>query len=131
MKLSEEKQKICVEATKIANSDECWVYLQEHGVSGQDLWLYKQDYAPRDTALTRSRALCLRKLALMKQSNQCALCDTGIELGFRCCLDKTGKVVCRRCNLLLVSWRRARADGISEELMVKFDTEAQTETNAG
>ena len=129
MKLSEEKQKICVEATKIANSDECWAYLQEQGVSGQDLWLYKRDYHKYDNNLSRSRVLHLRKLALIKQNNRCALCDTGIELGFRCCLDKTGKVVCRRCNLLLVSWRRARADGITEESMIEFDTDTQTGTS--
>ena len=128
MEFSKEKQKICAEALKIASGDERWVYLQKHGVSSQDLWFYKRDYAPRDAVLTRFCRHKARKLALMKQSNQCALCDTGIELGFRCCLDKTGKVVCRRCNLLLVSWRRARADGITEKHMIEFDTDVPIDT---
>lgn len=121
MKLSKEKQTICAEALKIANSDDRWTFLQERDVSGQDLWLYKRDYQTRDTALTRSRRHKTRKQALMRQGNRCGLCSAPITLGPCCCLDKTGKIVCRPCNQALVSWRRARASGISEADMVAFD----------
>ncbi len=128
MEFSEEKQKICAEALKIASGDERWVYLQKHGVSGQDLWFYKRDYVLRDTALTRSRRHKARKLALIKQGHRCALCDTSLKIGPLCCLDKTGKVVCRACNQLLAAWRRARADSITEKHMIEFDTDVPIDT---
>ena len=123
MKLTTEQQQACKAALEITDSYERIEYMEQHGILGAPMWYYKCNY--QRATMTRTAKSKARVRVLASQSNRCALCDTDIKPGVRCCLDKTGKVVCMTCNQLLSLLRRYKVNGLTATDFNTFDREIE------
>lgn len=64
-----------------------------------------------------------RERLLGEQRECCALCKRRLSICDRVCYDSvTGKLVDRRCMLLLSSFRAATRNGITFEMLVDYES---------
>lgn len=120
MILTQQQKQLCAEAAELPK-DKLVSFLEKHALTGGPWFYYNDNRRKLRKRKTRTRQYRVRTAILARQRGRCALCDTDITPDARCCLDRTGKVVCGRCNQYLNAWRRLRADGIGEQDTVRFD----------
>ena len=61
----------------------------------------------------------LRKQFYTTQNRRCAICENELEFGHATCYDRpSGKVVCRRCKMLLNVIRSALGDRLDRAMVL-------------
>lgn len=108
----------CAVATQLTGSEKL-AYMKQHDLTSLQIWEWKRDHA--NTRQTRAKTKKTRERVLIAQDGACALC--GVSDVSRWCLDKSGKVVCNRCNLHLTWYRKLQASGVELEDMREFEIE--------
>lgn len=102
-------------------------FMERHGLTNADVWpdaVAKEALrVARKAHKRRTPATSSARIRLLKaQDGKCGLCRQAVGPFERSCLDRTGVVVCGGCNMVLGSHRMARANGITEEMLIEFDT---------
>jgi len=116
-KLTDEQERLCIECNKQPRGKPRLDFLDTHDITMEEVFRYNQSI--RDTPNRRKRINKTRAETLRDQGGGCALCGTPQHAQWR--TDQTGQVVCGKCSWSLSTWRKLRADGISEADMIAFE----------
>lgn len=72
----------------------------------------------------------LRKQFYTAQNRRCAICENELEFGHATIIDSSGKIVCRRCKMLLNAIRSAPGDRLDRAMvLVRGDSGGNEDNN--